>query len=174
MKKQNIPPNNQQPDDSQVVVETTTNDVKLIEQLTSQLEVKNNEYLRALADYHNLERRTYEEGIQGVERAQKTVLLDILSLKDDIDKAHEFKEDEKNSISLKLIQQKCDAILKKHGVNEIDALHKDFNPHEMECIEAVSGDTENKVVKIHEKGYLFQGKLLRPVRVAVSHITSSI
>ena len=159
-----------QPTTGTVVNDKTEDQVAL---LKKELGEKNNLYLRAVADYQNLDRRLHEEKERAVETAQKSLLIDFLSLKDDIDRTIEFGREKENREPMKLIKQKCDITLKKYGVTEIDALHKEFTPHEMECIDLVPGEKANVVVKIHEKGYLFNNKLLRPARVAVSQLTVS-
>jgi molecular chaperone GrpE len=64
-------------------------------------------------------------------------------------------------------------LLKKFGLTEINVLGKEYNPETAECIEVVNGQVDNQVIKVHEKGYQLNGRLLKPARVSVTKIQSS-
>ena len=61
-------------------------------------------------------------------------------------------------------------ILKKEGIEEIDALDKDFDPNFHHAImqEAVEGVESGKVIQVLQKGYMLKDRILRPALVKVS------
>ena len=125
------------------------------------IDMKQN-YLRALADYQNLERRTAEQIGQIRKIAEQRLLLQFLDVEDDIERAEVFVKDE----GLALVKSKIYKILEDSGVKALDLLGKDFDPYTAECIELVEGQ-ENKVVKELQKGYALGEEILRPAKVAV-------
>lgn len=154
--------------------ETTTNQVndellKQIEVLKAEVEQYKSQALRALADYRNLERRVNNERQTIIEQANIHFLKDLVSMKEDMEKAEMF---EKNA-GLALVLQKVNALLKRSHVEEIDSMGKEFSPDTMECINVEPGEKGNIVTHVHEKGYLLHGKLLRPARVTVSTLKVS-
>jgi molecular chaperone GrpE len=68
-----------------------------------------------------------------------------------------------------LIQEQLLCCLKKHGVERIDAAGATFDPNFHEAMMQMESDQheDNKIVSEMEKGYLLNGRLLRPSRVCV-------
>ena len=68
-----------------------------------------------------------------------------------------------------MLRQQLACCLDKYGVEQIEALGKDFDPNVHDAMMQVdSGEHEqNKVVGEFEKGYRLKGRLLRPTRVSV-------
>lgn len=123
-----------------------------------------NKYLRALADYQNYEKRVSEDKEQIGQLAIRNVLLKILPFLDNLNKAEIFIKDE----GLTMIINKCGETLKELGVEEIDILGKQFDPHLAEAIEVVEGKEDNIVKEILRKGYMHNGKVLRVAQVKVT------
>lgn len=123
-----------------------------------------NKYLRALADYQNLEKRVEENKKILVQKANESLLLRILFFLDDLEKAEIFIKD----VNLKLIKENFMKVLKNEGVEELEVLGKPFDPFLCEAVEMVPGEKENIVTEIVRKGYKFKGEVLRVARVKVS------
>jgi molecular chaperone GrpE len=121
-----------------------------------------NSWKRALADYKNLEKRTTEEKEVYLNLIKIQVLENFLPFIDNLEKIEENIDEEALSLTLNDLKKS----LKLMGVEEIEAEGKDFDPDTMEAVETVEGE-KNKVLKIHQKGYLLNGNLLRPAKVAV-------
>lgn len=136
------------------------------EQLKKQLEDYKNRYLRSLADYQNLEKRVLEEKKEFQKTANKNLLLKMITVLDDIDKAEIFVKDN----GLVMIKNRFYQILQEEGVKEIEVLGKKFNPHLAEAIEVVEGEKDNVVVEVIRKGYYYFDKILRPAQVKVSKL----
>ncbi len=129
-----------------------------------QVEEWKSKYLRALADYQNLERRSQEEKERVRTFAAEMILTRLLPVMDTLGKAQEHLKDPGLDLALRELW----AVVEEQGVTKIDAVGKVFNPHEMECIEVVEGP-ENEVVEETLPGYRFRGKVLRVAQVKVGN-----
>lgn len=132
--------------------------------IKKEIEIWQNKYLRALADYQNLDRRHQEEVDRNRREANKRLLLQFLEVLDDICKGELFVKDH----GLQLIKEKFIKILERQGVKELEVVNKIFNPETAECIELVEGDKDNIVVEITRKGYALHGDILRAAQVKVA------
>lgn len=121
-------------------------------------------YLRALADYQNFENRARTESERTAKNTTAALLTRLLPLLDDLEKAEVFIKDE----GLKMIKDQFKKRLTEEGLQEVDVLGKPFDPQFAEAIEVVSGDRDNTVVEVVQKGYKFNDRLIRPAQVKVS------
>lgn len=121
-----------------------------------------NNWKRAVADYQNLKKRSEEERLAFVKYANKELLLDLLLACDNFEEATKHSNDTNFNVSISFFKD----LLKRHGVEEINILNKDFDQALCEAIETVPGET-NKVIEVLTKGYTLNGLLLRPARVKV-------
>ena len=130
-------------------------------------------YVRAVADLDNYRKRAAREKADAIQYGNETLLRDILPLVDGMDRALEHacnSEDfEAFKKGLKLLQRQLLGCLQKHGVEMIDTAGKDFDPHVHEAMMQVeSAEHEDRqVVGEFERGYLLNGRLLRPAKVSV-------
>jgi len=136
---------------------------KLIEEQKKQIEEYKTKYLRALADYQNLEKRINLEKQELIKMANKNLLLKILPIVDDLEKAEIFVKDD----GLKLVKDNFLKFLKNEGVEEIEVLGKEFDPQLAEAVEVVKGEKDNIVVEVLRKGYRLGDKILRVAQVKV-------
>lgn len=129
-------------------------------------------YLRAVADLDNYKKRAVREKADIIKYGKEEVIRDILPFVDSLDRALDhadssdvqaFKE------GIKLIQEQLLSCLKKHGVEKIESTGLDFDPNFHEAMMQVESDEyeENKVVNEVQKGYLLNGRLLRPSKVCI-------
>lgn len=135
-----------------------------INALQKELEEMKSKYLRAIADYHNLERRISETLAQQQEKRDKELLLKFLEIIDQMQQAQIFVKDE----GLKLILNSALTLLSSLGVQPIKLSNTEYDPNFAECTNIVPGDKNDIVVEIVREGYTLNGKLLRPARVTVS------
>jgi molecular chaperone GrpE len=118
-------------------------------------------YLRALADYQNLLRRTAEERDEERKYASRhavDVLLPVIDL-------FRAAQQHLNNEGLALALKEADAALSKLGIEPIDPAGKPFDAETMECVEAVQGATT--VSSVVARGYRMYGKVIRPAKVVV-------
>ena len=129
-------------------------------------------YLRAVADLDNYKKRAIREKADIIKYGNEDVIKDILPFVDSLDRALDhadssgvqaFKE------GIKLIQEQLLSCLKKHGVEKIDSVGLDFDPNFHEAMMQVESEehAENKIVNEVQKGYLLNGRLLRPSKVCI-------
>jgi molecular chaperone GrpE len=130
-------------------------------------------YVRSVAEFDNYRKRSIREKADAINYGNERLLQDVLPLLDGIDRALEQADKasdfEAFRKGLQLIREQLAGCLKKHGVESIDTLQKDFDPNLHEALLQVdSPDHEhNKVVNEFEKGFLLNGRLLRPAKVSV-------
>ena len=134
--------------------------------LKQQIDEFKNKYLRAIADYQNLEKRVGDERFELMKMANKNLLIKILPFLDNLEKAEVFIKDP----GLKISKDHFLQILKEVGLEELDILNKDFDPISSEAIDIVSGKEDNKVVEVLRKGYKFEDKIIRVAQVKVSKL----
>ncbi|MCX6791636.1 MAG: nucleotide exchange factor GrpE [Candidatus Gottesmanbacteria bacterium] len=119
-------------------------------------------YLRALADYQNLEKRTQAEKQEIRKYAAEAVTARLLPALDTLTKASTHVKDTGLELALKELY----AVLSEQGVRKIEVLGKPFDPHQMECIEVVAGK-DNIVMEELLPGYRLHDKILRVAQVKV-------
>ena len=134
--------------------------------------------LRAQADAMNVQRRAEQE----IEKARKFALErfcgDLLSVVDNLERALESSGDEQGSAALaegvELTRKGFMDVLAKYGVEALDPQGEPFDPETAQAMSMVEQpDVEpNSVVAVMQKGYLLNGRLLRPAMVMVSKAPS--
>jgi molecular chaperone GrpE len=130
-------------------------------------------YVRAVAELDNYKKRAVRDKADAIKYGNESLLRDILPLVDNVDRAleHAGTSDDfaafKNG--LKMLHEQLLCCLKKHGVEVIDTAGKDFDPNVHEAMLQVESDEHeaSKVVSEFERGYLLNGRLLRPSKVCV-------
>lgn len=132
------------------------------EALLAQVEEWKTKYLRALADYQNLEKRTREQIEETRKYAAELLLARFLPVLDTFEKAYAHVQDPGLALALKEFY----AVLSEKGAERITTVGKAFDPHEMECIEVVAGK-EGMVMEEVVAGYRLYGKVLRVAGVKV-------
>ena len=121
-------------------------------------------YKRARADYVNLERRVREQQEEFVKFANSVLIIKLLPLLDDLEKAAQASDDDGLNLLLKNLQE----VLKSEGVEEIKVEVGDkFDPNTMECAVAEGNGEKSKVSEVIRKGYKIKEKILRPAQVRV-------
>ncbi|HDR90429.1 MAG TPA: nucleotide exchange factor GrpE [Bacteroidetes bacterium] len=131
-------------------------------------------YLRLSAEFDNYRKRTLREKMELTKTAGEDILVHFLQVMDDFDRARELIRDAKDVESIKtgieLIYQKLKDFLKIRGVNEIEALHQDFNTDYHEAVTKIPAPDEKlkgKVVDVVQKGYIMNDKVIRYSKVVV-------
>jgi molecular chaperone GrpE len=149
-----------------------------IEDLKKKLEEKEKEsasnyekYLRAVADFDNYKKRAIKDKTDAIKYGNEDIIKDILPFMDSLDRAleHDTGDIKAFKDGVALIQDQLLCCLKKHGVERIDTAGKDFDPNFHEALMQMESDQheDNKIVSEMEKGYLLNGRLIRPSRVCV-------
>jgi molecular chaperone GrpE len=130
-----------------------------------------NRYLRTLADFDNLRKRTEREKSDFFRYATAAVLKDILPILDNFDRAleHSVADDEFHK-GIELIYKQLYDILYKHGLRPIDEVGVHFDPNFHEGVVREEDPTvpSHTVTMILQKGYFLHDRLLRPAMVKVA------
>jgi molecular chaperone GrpE len=131
-------------------------------------------YIRLSAEFDNYRRRTLREKMELSKYAGENLLLGIIPLMDDFERALKHIDSSSDYGALKdgidIIYGKFSDFLKQNGVKEIDALNSNFNVDIHEAVAKVpveEADKKGKVVDVVLKGYYLQDKVLRFAKVVV-------
>ena len=133
-------------------------------------------YFRAIADFDNYRKRTEKERVRWIFSGQETLLVDLLSIIDEFDRAlaeHQKKERtpamEAWLQGFELIGKLMYKFLDKYEVKELEN-HHTFTPELHEALAQVdSADhEEGKIVQVMQKGFTFKDAVIRPAKVTVA------
>lgn len=137
--------------------------------LKEEMEVLENKWKRALADYQNLEKRVAAQQQAYVRLASVTMIDKLLPVLDDLERASKHLKDD----GLKLIVRQFGQVLESEDVKEIEVADKEFDPQYMDCMEMVPGK-KNIVVEEVLKGYQLGEIVIRPAKVKVGTGTEEV
>jgi len=130
--------------------------------------------LRLAAEFDNYKKRTAKEYQQVIKTANENLILQLVNVLDNLERALHSSEKAENFDALhqgvELIYQHLMEILTREGLAAIEAMGKPFDPHRHEAVMQVQDGEHpaDMVVGEMQKGYLLGDKLIRPSRVFVS------
>jgi molecular chaperone GrpE len=131
----------------------------------------NDRLLRKQAEFDNFRRRTERDRYDFLQFAGMELARELLPVLDDFERALKVEcADQNYSKGIELIYQRLSDILKKMGVEPIEAAGKRFDPNLHEGVVCVPTDEveDQSVLEELQRGYNFKGKLLRPAMVKVA------
>nr|WP_245768053.1 nucleotide exchange factor GrpE [Pedobacter insulae] len=144
------------------------------EKLQQENGVLNDKYLRLFAEFDNYKRRTQKERIELLQTAGKDVVVSLLPVLDDFDRALKATETATEVTAIRegimLVQNKLKSILTQKGLKEMESLHATFDTDIHEAITKIPAPTDDlkgKVVDELEKGYTLNDKVIRFAKVVV-------
>ncbi|OGO23487.1 MAG: nucleotide exchange factor GrpE [Chloroflexi bacterium RBG_16_50_9] len=152
-------------------------DVQSRTQALDEARKKTEEYLagwqRAQADFINYKRRTEQERQDFVKFANAGVILSLLPVLGDLERALDFVPADTSKADswvegVRLVYRKFKSALEAQGATSIKALGEPFDPNFHEAVRQSKG-REGLVVEELEKGYMLHDRLLRPARVVVGN-----
>lgn len=149
-------------------VEEITNE----EQLSQDLASEKDKFLRLFAEFENFKRRTTKERIELFKTANQDVLLALLPVLDDFDRALlEIKKTDDNILiqGVELIQEKLKSTLVSKGLEEVQINAGDvFDADFAEAITQIPAPKlKGKIVDVIEKGYKLGDKIIRFPKVVI-------
>ncbi len=145
---------------------------KKIEELTEQLSAEKDKYLRVAAEYDNFRRRSLKDKEDAADKAKSAVIIEFLGVIDNFERALASESaDESFRKGVEMIYNQYVEILKKQGVEEIEAMDKPFDPNIHSAVTQVTDENlgENVVCQVFQKGYIMNGKVIRHAMVAVAN-----
>ncbi len=155
-------------------VQAPAEELSVEEQLTQDLANEKDKFLRLFAEFENYKRRTTKERIELFKTANQDVLLSLLPVLDDFDRAIieiAKSEDEAVTKGVELIHEKLKNTLSSKGLELVevqagDAFNADF-AEAITQIPAPSDDLKGKIVDVLEKGYKLGDKIIRFPKVVI-------
>ena len=146
---------------------------------TAELQRERDDYrdrwMRKAAEFDNYRRRVEKERREQADEAVEKLLLDLLAVVDDFDRALRVdagsgEASDAYRKGIELIYAKVQDLLRKRGVTPIDALGADFDPnvHQAVVHEVSAEHREGEVTGELRKGYRIGDRLLRPALVKVA------
>jgi molecular chaperone GrpE len=131
-------------------------------------------YIRLSAEFDNYRKRTLREKIELTKHAGENILISLVPVMDDFERALKLMETATDCTAMKsgidLIYSKFNDFLKQHGIKEIESIHTDFNVDLHEAISKTPVEDEamkGKVVDVLQKGYYLHDKVMRFSKVIV-------
>lgn len=131
-------------------------------------------YIRLSAEFDNYRKRTLREKIELSKYASEDLLLKIIPIMDDFERALAHMETATDCTALKdgidLIYIKFSEFLKQNGIREIDSMNSSFDVDLHDAIAKIpveEAEKKGKVVDVVQKGYYLQDKVIRHSKVVV-------
>jgi molecular chaperone GrpE len=148
--------------------------IQALEQVLAEEKERAENYLvnwqRTQADFANYRKRAEQERKETTELASSTVIMNLLTVVDDFERAFASLPNELEESSwiegIKMIYNKFKATLEAQGLTEIKAKGEPFDPHFHDAVMGQEGD-EGIVIDEVQKGYMFKDKVIRPSMVVV-------
>lgn len=144
------------------------------EKLQAEVQQLNDKYLRLYAEFDNYKRRTQKERVELLQTAGKDVIVSLLPVLDDFDRALKAMETATDVEPVKegilLVSNKLKNTLAQKGLKEVDSVNNDFNTDFHEAITNIPAPTEKlkgKVIDEVEKGYTLNDNVIRFAKVVV-------
>lgn len=146
-----------------------------VQQVTSERDDFKDRLLRKQAEFENFKKRTDRERAEFVRYASAELMREVLNVVDSLELALNDAgsgdgDDQKVRQGFDLIYKQLVDSLKRFGLETIEAKGHPFDPnvHEAVSTEVSTEAPEGTVVAELRRGYLLQGKLLRPAMVTVA------
>ncbi|MFC1804820.1 nucleotide exchange factor GrpE [Candidatus Omnitrophota bacterium] len=131
--------------------------------------------LRLQADFENSRKRLQKEKEEFIQFANEGLILELLNVLDDLERATELAQDKHQDLpaflkGTEMILAHLYEMLKEHGIKPIEAKGKEFDPNLHEALMQVQDDNlpEHTVTEELQKGYLLKGRVIRTAKVKVS------
>lgn len=145
-----------------------------IAELEDALGQKEDQLLRAQAEFDNYRKRTLKEKMELTKSAGESIFLNIIPVIDDFERALAAmgKDAENNAIveGLQLIYKRFTGFLSQNGISEIKALEEDFDTDLHEAVTKIPApkkELKGKVVDVIQKGYKLNDKVIRYAKVVI-------
>ncbi len=142
--------------------------------LQNQLSEQKDKFLRLFAEFDNYKKRMAREKLDYMSMAGKDVIIEMISVKDDFERAMKSFENSDDLSAIKegvsLIYDKFNKSIEKKGVKVIEAIGLPFDVEKHEAITEIPAGSEDKkgiVMDVVENGYTMFDKVIRFAKVVV-------
>ena len=148
-----------------------------IEAAKQQAAEANDRFLRLQADWDNYRRRTAQERLDERQRATEKLVVDLLPVIDDLERAIEHADNLTDPAAQQFVEgvsavcNKLVGVLNKEGVEVVNPVGEAFDPLSHQAVSQIE-DTQaydETVAQVYQKGYRMGGKDIRTAMVVVTH-----
>lgn len=125
---------------------------------------------RLQADFSNYKKRIEKEKSMSVKLANEELIMKLLPVIDDLERAYTHMESSEYSEGISIIIKNFKEVFKKEGLEEIESDNKPFdhNFHQAILMEENEDVESGNIIETFQKGYILNGKVIRPSMVKVS------
>jgi len=145
-----------------------------IEILRNELGEMKDKYIRKVAEFENYKKRSLKERMELIQTAGKEVIVDLLEVLDDCERAEKQLNASEDIDQVKegvmLVFNKLKSLLTAKGLKPMETVNKDFDPDMHEAIAEIPAPTKEqkgKVIDEIQKGYYLNDKIIRFAKVVV-------
>jgi molecular chaperone GrpE len=145
-----------------------------IEKLQDEIQAQKDKYLRLFAEFDNFRKRSAKERLEQMQTAGKEVIVSLLDVLDDCDRAEKQLQSSKDLNQIKegvqLVFNKLRVTLQNKGLQAMETLSQEFDPEKHEAITEIPAPSEalkGKIIDELTKGYYLNDKLIRFAKVVV-------
>ena len=131
-------------------------------------------HIRLQAEFDNYRKRTLKERMELLKTANESLLISLLPVVDDFDRANQtldtVEEESHVKEGVNLIYNKFQDFLKQNGIKVIEAVGQDFNTDLHEAITKIPAPTKElagKIVDVVQKGYYLNDKVISFAKVVI-------
>lgn len=145
-----------------------------VDSLKDELVGQQDKYIRLMAEFDNYKRRTSKEYERMVESANERLMLDIIDVRENFERALAMADEKHDFVSflegMKLIFNKLDENLTKNGLSVFAEIGEEFDPeiHNAMMKTPHVDIPEDSIVQIYEKGYKLKKHVIKHAKVIVS------
>lgn len=145
-----------------------------IEKLEAQSQHNLDQWKRTAANLENYRKRVEKERGELLKLGQATLIAQLLPMLDDLERAFLTLPSDLRGLTwidgMTLIERKVGMLLEQHGLREIEALGKPFDPglHQSILQEETQEYPDGQVLSVLQKGYTLNDKVLRPAMVKIA------
>ena len=143
-----------------------------LETLRNELGEMKDKFIRKVAEFENFKKRSLKERIELIQTAGKEVIIDMLEVLDDCERAEKQMSslDDMAKEGVMLVFNKLKSLLTAKGLKPMETINQDFNPDIHEAITEIPAPTpelKGKVIDEIQKGYYLNDKIIRYAKVVV-------
>ena len=145
-----------------------------VEKLRSELQEQKDKYLRLMAEFDNFRRRTAKERLELIQTAGKDIVVSLLDVLDDCDRAEkQLQSNADISVQkegVQLVFNKIRSTLSGKGVKAMDSINTEFDVERHEAITEIPAPNKSMIGKVLDevmKGYYLNDKIIRFAKVVV-------
>ncbi len=149
-------------------------EVSEVEKLNIELQEQKDKYLRLMAEFDNFRRRTAKERLDLIQTAGKDIVVSLLDVLDDCDRAEkQLQSNADISVQkegVQLVFNKIRSTLSSKGVKAMDSINTEFDVEKHEAITEIPAPNKSMIGKVIDevmKGYYLNDKIIRFAKVVV-------